>query len=113
MALPSAFADPLVIAVGAVDAGEYRMVRLLVSGGTIVFEQAVTVGQFTFDPDEPDGYEVTIPSGAQTGLKTDLAFTVGEGGSTVVNLLFDEGATFQNVTATGSGTVILTPVLRN
>lgn len=113
MALPSAFADPLVIAVGAVDAGEYRMVRLLVSGGTIVFEQAVTVGQFTFDPDEPDGYEVTIPSSAQTGLKTDLAFTVGEGGSTVVNLLFDEGATFQNVTATGSGTVILTPVLRN
>ena len=114
MALPPVFAAPLLIADGPVDQGEYRMVRLLVSGGTIVFEQAVTVGQFTFDPEEqPDGYEVTIPSGTQTGLKTDLAFTVGEGGSTELTLLFDPDATFRNATATGSGAVILTPVLRN
>ncbi len=88
------------------------MVRLLVSGGTIVFDADISVGQFTFAAGNP-GYGVTIPSGAQTGLKTDLAFTVGEGGSTEVNLLFDEGATFQNATATGSGKVILAPVLRS
>ncbi len=44
---------------------------------------------------------VTIASGAQSGLKINLAFTVVDG-STVVNLLFDEGATFQNVTATAA-----------
>ncbi len=113
LALPTSGDSPIVIAAGPVDQGAYRMVRLLVSGGTIVFYTDVSVGQFTFDPEEPGGYSVTIPSGAQTGLKTDLAFTVGEGGSTEVSLLFDEGATFQNATATGSGTVILTPVLRN
>ena len=112
LTLPTSGDSPIVIAAGPVDEGAYRMVRFLVSGGTIVFDADVSAGQFTFAAGNP-GYEVTIPSGAQTGLKTDLAFTVGEGGSTEVSLLFDEGATFQNATATGSGTVILTPVLRN
>ena len=112
LTLPTSGDSPIVIAAGPVDEGAYRMVRLLVSGGTIVFDADISVGQFTFAAGNP-GYGVTIPSGAQIGLKTDLAFTVGEGGSTEVSLLFDESATFQNATATGSGTVILTPVLRN
>ena len=112
MALPPAFAAPLVIADGPVAGGEYHMVRLLVSGGTIVFNAEVSVGQATFDL-RADGYDVTIPSGTQTGLKTDLAFTVVAGGSSDVNLVFDPDATFQNATATGSGKVILAPVLRS
>lgn len=111
LALPTGGDSPIVIAAGPVDEGAYSMVRLLVSGGTIVFDTDFSVGQFTFDM-APDDHPVTIPSGVQTGLKTDLAFTVGEGGGTEVSLLFDEGATFQNATATGSGKVILTPVLR-
>ncbi len=108
--LPPAFAAPLVIATGDVDAGSYQSVRLFVSDAEIVFVEDVNVGQAIFDK-EPEIHAVTIPSGAQTGLKTDMAFIVD--GSTDVNLLFDEGATFQNATATGNGTVILSPVLRN
>lgn len=100
---------PLVIAAVGVDPVSYRSVRLIVSGGTIVFDQDVSVGQFTFD-DAVGGHPVTVPSGV---LKTNLAFTVVAGGSTDVNLFFDEDATFRNVTATGSEKVILTPVLRN
>lgn len=75
----------------------------------IVFDIDVSVGGFTLAAG--DSHPVTIPSGEQTGLKTDLAFVVD--GSTTVNLFFDEDATFRNVTATGSEKVILTPVLRN
>lgn len=108
--LPPAFAAPLVIAVGDVDPGSYQSVRLFVSDAEIMFVEDVSVGQATFDK-APEIHAVTIPSGAQTGLKTNMAFIVD--GSTDVNLLFDEGTTFQNATATGNGTVILSPVLRN
>lgn len=111
LALPTSEDSPIVLTVGLVDEGAYRMVRLLVSGGTIMFDADVSVGQFTF-AGAPESHLVTIPSGAQTGLKTNLVFTIGEGGSTEVNLLFDESATFQNVIATGSGTVIIRPMLQ-
>ncbi len=114
MALPTGGEPPLVIAAGSVPAGNYRKVRLFVGDATIMFEAALRVGQAIFAGavDHP----VTIPSGAETGLKTDLAFTVendSDGNPQELNLLFDEGATFQNATATGNGTVILSPVLRN
>lgn len=116
MALPTVGGGepPLVIAAGRVLAGDYRSVRLFVGDATIVFQAAVSVGQAMFA--EAVDHAVTIPSGAETGLKTDLAFTVendSDGNAQELNLLFDEGATFQNATATGNGTVILSPVLRN
>ncbi len=108
MALPESDTSPLVIAAGPLDDGDYRMVRLLVSGGKIVFKNEISLGQaFTFTADEPE-YDVIIPSGV---IKTDTEFAVD--GPTDVNLFFDPDATFQNATATGSGKVILTPVLRN
>ena len=100
---------PLTIAVGDLTRGSYQSVRLFVSGAMIVFDIEVSVGGFTLAAG--DSHPVTIPSGEQTGLKTDLAFIVDA--STTVNLFFDEDATFRNVTATGSEKVILTPVLRN
>ena len=106
--LPPAFEAPLVIATGEVDAGSYQSVRLFVSDAEIVFVEDVSVGRAIFDK-APQIHAVTIPSGAQTGLKTNMAFIVD--GSTDVNLLFDEGATFRSATATGSGIVILSPVL--
>lgn len=113
MALPTSGESPLVIAAGQVPVGDYRMVRLVTSGATIYFNTTVQVGPAIFDPDT--GYDVTIPSGSETGLKTDATFTVAaaEGGNpTEVSLLFDEGTTFKNVTATGSGKVMLSPVIR-
>ncbi|HEX9729074.1 MAG TPA: DUF4382 domain-containing protein [Gemmatimonadales bacterium] len=113
MALPAEGASPIVIASGTIAAGEYRKVRLFISDATISFKGPLTVGQATFDA--ATDYPVTIPSGAQTGIKTDVGFTVtaGEDAATnAVDVLFDPSATFGNVTATGSGTITMSPVLR-
>jgi hypothetical protein len=112
LALPTEGESPLVIAAGNVEPGDYRNVRLLIGDATIVFDQPFSIGLAEFDGEHP----VTVPSGAQTGLKTDIAFTVeadGDGNPQDLNLLFDPGITFLNAIATGNGTVILTPVLRN
>ena len=111
LALPTEGESPLVVAAGAVAAGDYRKVRYLVGDAIIVFNEAFTVGNATFEGE----HAVTIPSGAKPGLKTDVAFTVvaDDGGTPQeVTLLFEPGATFQNSTATGSGKVIVAPVIR-
>ncbi len=71
-------------------------------------QDVLTVGQATFAADST--HAVRIPSAENTGLKTDIAFTVEA--DTDVNLLFSPDATFQNVTATGNGQVILAPVIK-
>ena len=64
MALPTETAGSIVIASGLVPVGAYRKVRLLTTGGEIVFKGPIALGgSATFDGDTP--YPVTIPSGAQ------------------------------------------------
>ncbi|MCH7473926.1 MAG: DUF4382 domain-containing protein, partial [Gemmatimonadetes bacterium] len=104
----------LVIASGAVPVGSYGDVRLFVDQATIRFKVAIDLGvAFSFAADTD--YPVTIPSATETGLKTDAEFTVeadAQGDINDVNLLFNPGATFLNVTGTGTGEVILAPVIR-
>ena len=112
--LPTEGSSPLVIASGALAVGEYVNVRLFVDSAAITFTGTIAMGALTFDAGTT--YQVTIPSGDQTGIKTDAAFTVtaGAGGTANdVDLLFSPTATFQNVTTTGAGTVILAPVIRS
>jgi hypothetical protein len=114
MALPSESEGGIEIASGQVPVGSYAKVRLLVSGGEIVFDGPITLGAA---PDFVGGtpYPVTIPSGSQTGLKTDVAFEVTAGAdqtANVAHVVFEPGTTFLNVAATGSGRVNLNPVLR-
>jgi len=112
MALPTEGESPLVIAAGALDAGDYAGVRLFIGSATMTLIEPVSIGQaFTYEAGEP--LDVFIPSADQTGIKTDLAFTVTDGDDpSEVNLLFDPAATFVNVTLTGNGMVILAPVIR-
>ncbi|HEX9631395.1 MAG TPA: DUF4382 domain-containing protein [Gemmatimonadales bacterium] len=114
MALPTEGESPLVIASGAVLVGDYASVRLFVDEAVIRFSEAVSLGlSLTFDADFD--YDVSIPSGTETGIKTDAEFSVvadAEGNVNDVGLLFSPGATFLNVTGTGSGEVILAPVIR-
>ncbi len=110
MALPTEGESPIVIASGELEVGDYRMVRLFMSDATIVFNTDISLGQaITFEAGEP-GHAVRIPSGAETGTKTDAEFSVVA--DTDVNLLFDPAATFLNVAVTGTGQVILAPVIR-
>jgi hypothetical protein len=113
MALPTEGDESFVIGSGLVPVGSYQMVRLMASGGEIVFNGPITVGPAAFDADTE--YPVTIPSGDQTGLKTDVSFEVTEGDGGTANaayLVFEAGTTFQNVSVQGTGTIILAPVLR-
>jgi hypothetical protein len=113
MALPVPDDSVVVLASGSLPVGDYRNIRLFVRDEFVVFTADITVGNVVFKMgiDHP----VVIPSGDKTGIKTDLSFTVtedDEGNEEEVNLLFDTEATFRGVTATGSGKVMLPPVLK-
>jgi len=113
MELPAEGESPLVIASGSVQVGTYGHVRLYTDSAAIQFKGPISIGVAS----EFEGgvaYEVEIPSVEQTGINTDVSFTVeadGDGILNEVNLLFDTGSTFQNVAATGNGKVTLTPVI--
>jgi len=113
MDLPTEGASPLVIAAGNVPVGDYRHVRLYVSDATIEFTGPIEIGQAqVFDEGTP--HVVEIPSVEQTGITTDVTFTVladDVGDPTDVHLLFSPDATMANVTANGMGNVMLTPII--
>lgn len=115
MSLPTEDGSPLVIVSGAVDVGRYADVRLFTSSASIVFTGPIDLSE----AGEFEGgmsYNVSIPSGEHTGIKTDASFNVeadAQGNINNVNLLFSPGATFLNVTGTGTGEVILAPVIRS
>jgi hypothetical protein len=100
------------LASGSVPAGTYTGIRLRydVASAAITLNAPVTVGQETF----PAGrYTLEVPSGAQTGIKVPFANLELDGGETgEVVLTFDAGTTIQHVTATGSGKLLLVPVLQ-
>ena len=113
MALPAENDSAVVIAAGDVPVGDYRKVRLLVADASIFFNEAISVGNHVFDADME--HPLDVPSGAQSGLKTDASFSVVAddlGEPTEVNVVFDPNLTFNNVAATGSGKIKITPVLK-
>lgn len=90
---------------------EARLFVDLVTDGktpTITFKEQLKVGGFDFAAGTT--YPVTIPSGAQTGLKTDGTCEI-LANQTNVSLVFDENATMGTIAATGSGRILLTPVI--
>jgi hypothetical protein len=113
MALPTEDESPLVIAAGELAVGTYAMVRFFVTNPTIVLKGSVSIGAaVTIEGGVP--YAVTIPSAAQTGIKTDLSFTVSETDGVVadVGVLFDATTSLGNVILTGNGQVMMSPVLK-
>jgi hypothetical protein len=112
--LPDETTNPLIIAAGDVPVGMYRKVRLLVGDAYAVFNEPIMVGNAaSFEEGVP--HAVTVPSGAQTGLKTDTDFEVtadGDGNPTEVNLVFDPSSTYKNLHGTGSGKIMLSPIFR-
>lgn len=114
MALPVEGASPIVLASGSLPVGDYRNVRLYVTEASIVFTGPITLGDGAASYEGGITYTVTVPSGTETGIKTDATFTVtaDETGTPLdVDLLFEPAATFQNVTANGADSVMLTPVI--
>ena len=114
MALPAEADSVVVIGDGSVPVGDYRKLRMIVADAQVYFNEMISVGNQAYEIDTE--YLVDVPSGAQSGLKTDVSFTVEADSATAaplgVNVLFDPDMTFNNVTATGSGRVKITPVLK-
>jgi len=113
MGLPTEGESPLVIASGSVEVGTYANVRLYTDSAAIQFKGPISLGA-AIDFEGGVAHQVEIPSVEQTGINTDVSFTVeadAEGILNDVNLLFNTGSTFQNVIATGNDMVTLTPVI--
>jgi hypothetical protein len=94
-------------------AGSYAGVRLFVESASITFSAPVTIGAGpaarTYAADE--AHPLTIPSGAQTGIKVPtVGFVVSETTGDVVTLVFDAGASVQAVQVLPTG-VQMSPVL--
>jgi len=114
MALPSETDSAVVIGDGSIPAGDYRKLRMIVADASVFFNEMISVGNTAYDMDME--HRVDVPSGAQSGLKTNASFTVEADSVTAqplgVNVLFDPDMTFNKVTATGSGRVKISPVLK-
>jgi len=101
------------LARGELEAGTYRSVRLFFDEASITFHTPVTVGAGpaarTYEAGEP--YPLTVPSGAQTGIKVPSAgFIVTEATGGEVSIVFDADASVQSVQALPTG-VQMSPVL--
>ncbi len=105
MALP---ADGIVIVDGSLPEGSYAKLRFhLTADPTITLSQDLTVGRSTFTAGT---HTLVIPSVDQSGFILNAGFTVGSNGQDLT-VLFDDNATVKKVIATGSGRLMIAPVL--
>jgi hypothetical protein len=110
--LPDSTAAGLTVASGSLPEGTYRHVRLFVTSPMIYFDSTiVTPAGDTLQAGV--GYPVVIPSCDSTGaaIRTDEPFVVPAGGGDV-QLYFDPDDTVRHIIITGSGTIIVPPVIR-
>jgi hypothetical protein len=99
--------DTLLIAEGALEAGDYHNLRLEFDSAAIVLASDQTVGSFPFLGGTV--YPLQVPSGV---VKLPLAsFTIGVDAVSTLNLEFREQPSIANITATGSGVLQMSPVL--
>ncbi len=109
--LPDSASAGIEVASGTLAPGKYRHVRLFVTNPTIYLDTTiVTPAGDTLKAHT--GIPVKIPSADSTGaaVKTDESFTVPQGGGTV-KLFFDADDTIRHIRVTGSGTIIVPPVI--
>lgn len=110
VALPTTAEGGLPVARGTLPAGTYRNLRFNYSSATITFKEPVTVGRESFPANTRIPLE--IPSGAQNGIRVPSAsFTVSQDAGAEVRVIFDAAASVKNIVATGSGRVMMSPVL--
>ena len=111
MHLPGEDGDGLTIAAGEIPPGVYSHVRLFVTDAMIWFNTVIErPNGIVFEPDF--GYEVVIPSVEETGIKTRLDLEVPDGGGEIV-LVFDNENMMARAVATGSGEIMVAPVLKS
>lgn len=99
----------LAVAEGELPAGDYDGVRFFFSDATITFDPPA---QNPSTGEEIAEASLVVPSGDQTGIKVPGAsFTVEGEAATEFAVMFDANTSVQNVNITGTGTVMMAPVL--
>ena len=102
-------ADGIELVDGDLPEGSYTGLRFFLTGQpTITLASDVTVGRTLY---AAGTHDLVIPSSGETGLKLNADFVVDADGQ-ILTVLFDGQASVRRVNATGSGTLILNPVLR-
>lgn len=106
--LPVAGQDSISLARGELEAGTYKNIRLTFdeASSIIVLSEDVTVGNTTYEAGT--AYPLRIPSNV---IKTSATFTIAENSLSSVNLVFSTDASVANITSTGSGQLIMNPVI--
>lgn len=100
--------DGIVLVDTETTPGDYQALRLRIAGTSVItFTEEVMVGQTLYEGGVE--HELTVPSGPQTGIKLNAAFTIGEDD---VTIFFDESTSAGNIVATGANSVMMTPVMR-
>jgi hypothetical protein len=98
------------LAAGALPDGTYNNLRLFLQSASVAFLTDVTVGNTTYQAMQQ--YDLEIPSADNNGLQIPTTHFVVDGASETVLVLFDPAATIASVGATGSGKVMMSPILR-
>jgi hypothetical protein len=106
--LPVAGQDSISLARGELEAGTYKNIRMTFDEASafVVLNENVTVGNTTFTAGTR--YTLRIPSNV---IKTSASFTIAEDSLSAVNLVFSTDASVANITSTGSGQMIMNPVI--
>ncbi len=101
-------ADGVVLLDSSLPEGSYDALRFYLSGDpTITLAEDVTVGRTTY---AAGTHTLVIPSADQNGIRLAASFDVGPEGQDLT-VLFDGDQTVNHVTATGSGKIMIAPVL--
>jgi len=99
------------VAVQAVPAGTYNMIRLFIDGVSISFAEDVTVDGTVYEANTEVSLQVTVPSAEQTGILVQTGFfEVPEGGMAGILVIFDPETSLKNVALNANG-LSLTPVM--
>ena len=114
VALPYDGSGSLELALGELEVGSYDHIRLRFDETTIkiYLNQDVTLGDGTVLT--AGGHGLRVPSGTQNGLKIHTArFEVTEDATATIQLIFDGPVSLGNLHTTGTGAVMMSPVLRS
>ncbi len=109
LALPRLGTDSISLARGDLKAGTYKNIRLQFDSASagIRLKENVTIGTAVFT--KGTLYPLRIPSGI---LKIPAAsFTISEDSLSAVNLVFDANTSVASIVATGSGQLMMSPVI--
>lgn len=106
-----AVASGFQVAVEAVPAGTYNLLRLFFDGVSLSLLEDMMIDGVLYEANTDLPLEIRVPSGDQTGILVQTgSFEVPEGGTAGILVTFDAENSLKNVTSNANG-ISVTPVM--